>query len=201
MFRAFADSIRCAAAGICCLVMAGCGAHSLDLALNFSGVCAVPQNGALFFQLESLPGTDGGGATQICELCMPSPAALASASDVLAFLRAQAPSCPAISPSSQLRVTVRGYASSCDATPLFCATQSLAVPGGTSDAQLTVTLACDATCSGSSACVPAVCNNNGVQSCGDFGDGCGGQLSCGTCTSPEKCGGAGGHGTPNVCSK
>ncbi len=34
------------------------------------------------------------------------------------------------------------------------------------------------------------------DNCGTISDGCGGMLNCGTCTSPQTCGGG---GTPNVC--
>ena len=47
----------------------------------------------------------------------------------------------------------------------------------------------------SGTCVPTTCAAQG-SNCGTISDGCGGTLSCGTCTSPETCGGA---GTPNVC--
>jgi N-acetylneuraminic acid mutarotase len=45
------------------------------------------------------------------------------------------------------------------------------------------------------ACVPLTCSQL-ATSCGPAGDGCGGQLNCGTCTSPQTCGGA---GTSGVC--
>jgi hypothetical protein len=54
-------------------------------------------------------------------------------------------------------------------------------------------------------CVPATCTSLGI-SCGPAGDGCGGLLQCGTCTSPATCGGgipdagAGAGGpVPGVC--
>jgi len=40
------------------------------------------------------------------------------------------------------------------------------------------------------ACIPKSCAELGVD-CGTIGDGCGGTLSCGTCETPETCGGAG----------
>ncbi len=42
------------------------------------------------------------------------------------------------------------------------------------------------------ACTPATCTGQGF-SCGSASDGCGGTLSCGTCTAPEVC-------TNNVCA-
>src|SRR5439155_865693 len=43
---------------------------------------------------------------------------------------------------------------------------------------------------GGSSCVPKTCAQLGAA-CGTQGDGCGGTLQCGTCTSPAFCGGAG----------
>ena len=45
------------------------------------------------------------------------------------------------------------------------------------------------------ACTPKTCAQLGYN-CGPAGDGCGGELNCGTCTAPATCGGG---GTPNVC--
>ena len=47
----------------------------------------------------------------------------------------------------------------------------------------------------SAACVPTTCQAQS-KNCGSMPDGCGGKLSCGSCTSPESCGGG---GTANVC--
>ena len=47
------------------------------------------------------------------------------------------------------------------------------------------------------ACVPTTCQAQNAQ-CGSVPDGCGGTLSCGSCTPPETCGGS---GTPNVCGQ
>ena len=44
-------------------------------------------------------------------------------------------------------------------------------------------------------CTPKTCATLG-KNCGAVPDGCGGTLSCGTCTAPQTCGGS---GTPNVC--
>jgi len=48
---------------------------------------------------------------------------------------------------------------------------------------------------GGSHCVPKTCTQLGIG-CGPAGDGCGGQLACGSCTAPASCGGG---GTPGVC--
>ncbi|MBI2391995.1 MAG: hypothetical protein HYV09_20555, partial [Deltaproteobacteria bacterium] len=44
-------------------------------------------------------------------------------------------------------------------------------------------------------CTPTTCSAAG-KNCGTISNGCGGTLSCGTCTSPQTCGGG---GTANVC--
>lgn len=44
-------------------------------------------------------------------------------------------------------------------------------------------------------CKPLTCKDLGIN-CGPAGDGCGGKIECGTCTSPETCGGG---GKPSVC--
>jgi hypothetical protein len=46
-----------------------------------------------------------------------------------------------------------------------------------------------------SACTPRTCAQLGFN-CGAADDGCGGQLTCGTCTAPSTCGGG---GVTNVC--
>jgi len=46
-----------------------------------------------------------------------------------------------------------------------------------------------------SVCVPTTCAAQG-DNCGSIADGCGGTLSCGSCTAPATCGGA---GNANVC--
>jgi hypothetical protein len=44
-------------------------------------------------------------------------------------------------------------------------------------------------------CTPLTACPSGLN-CGDYNDGCGGTISCGTCIAPQTCGGG---GTPNVC--
>ena len=46
------------------------------------------------------------------------------------------------------------------------------------------------TADGGQVCAPKTCANLGYT-CGSAGDGCGGSLDCGTCTSPQFCGGGG----------
>ncbi|HWE31279.1 MAG TPA: hypothetical protein VHB97_24910 [Polyangia bacterium] len=53
---------------------------------------------------------------------------------------------------------------------------------------------CGAT-TGGGTCVKSTCASLNAT-CGTQGDGCGGTIDCGTCTSPNICGGG---GTPNVC--
>jgi len=48
---------------------------------------------------------------------------------------------------------------------------------------------------GSASCTPTTCSALG-KNCGSVSNGCGGTLNCGTCTSPQTCGGG---GVPNVC--
>ncbi len=57
---------------------------------------------------------------------------------------------------------------------------------------------CSADCgTGGGTCTPATCASLG-KNCGSVSNGCGGTLSCGSCTSPQTCGGG---GTPNVCGQ
>lgn len=54
---------------------------------------------------------------------------------------------------------------------------------------------CDAVSNTCAACTPKTCAQLG-KNCGTVDDGCGTPLNCGTCTSPQTCGGG---GTANVC--
>lgn len=59
-----------------------------------------------------------------------------------------------------------------------------------------LTLSCGSTGSAPPpACVPTTCASEG-KSCGTISDGCNGTLACGSCTSPDTCGGG---GVANVC--
>ncbi len=92
--------------------------------------------------------------------------------------------------------------------------QSVVVPGGQTGASFTVTTSAvntttlvtiSAALSGTAAavltvsavngCTPTTCAAQG-KNCGTIANGCGGTLSCGSCTTPQTCGGA---GIPNVC--
>jgi hypothetical protein len=46
-------------------------------------------------------------------------------------------------------------------------------------------------------CTPTTCSAQG-KTCGSISDGCGGALNCGSCTSPQTCGGG---GVANVCGE
>jgi hypothetical protein len=48
---------------------------------------------------------------------------------------------------------------------------------------------------GTGVCMPKTCASLNFN-CGTAGDGCGNTLDCGTCTTPQTCGGA---GSPNRC--
>jgi C1A family cysteine protease len=52
-----------------------------------------------------------------------------------------------------------------------------------------------ATYAGTGTCTPTTCAAQG-KDCGTVSDGCGGTLSCGSCTAPQTCGGG---GVANVC--
>jgi hypothetical protein len=66
-------------------------------------------------------------------------------------------------------------------TPSVCGVKFVGADGGTADGAVT--------------CKPRTCADAGAD-CGPIGDGCGGIVQCGTCSSPLLCGGA---GTPSVC--
>jgi hypothetical protein len=48
---------------------------------------------------------------------------------------------------------------------------------------------------GGGGCVPLTCQQQNIN-CGPAGDGCGNLIQCGTCVSPQTCGGG---GTPGQC--
>jgi Lamin Tail Domain len=70
----------------------------------------------------------------------------------------------------------------CLATSSYGATGNLGTPGATND---------------SCGCTPLTACPSPLD-CGDLDDNCGGTINCGTCTSPETCGG---EGTDNVCGQ
>jgi hypothetical protein len=102
-----------------------------------------------------------------------------------------------------------GYPDAGSCTPLTCAEQSIdcGPAGDGCGAQIQCgTCASPQTCGGGGVfgqcgypdggnCTPLTCAQQGI-SCGPAGDGCGGALQCGTCSSPQTCGGG---GVPGVC--
>jgi hypothetical protein len=62
-------------------------------------------------------------------------------------------------------------------------------------AQLAGTVTAPLTITAGSTCTPTTCAAQG-KNCGTISDGCGGTLLCGSCTSPQTCGGG---GVANVC--
>jgi hypothetical protein len=94
-------------------------------------------------------------------------------------------------------------------TPLTCAQQNISCgPAGDGCGNQLSCGSCTApqTCGGggvsgqcgypdSGTCTPRTCNSQGIA-CGPAGDGCGNQLNCGSCTSPQTCGGG---GVPGQC--
>ena len=89
-------------------------------------------------------------------------------------------------------------------TPITCADQGIAcgpAPDGCGGiiancGNCTAPLVCSTggQCAGSS-CTPTTCAALG-HDCGSWSDGCGSTLNCGTCASPQTCGGG---GTPGTC--
>ena len=76
------------------------------------------------------------------------------------------------------------------ATSPVASTTTVTITGTEGPRSLTDTLTVQA-----SSCTPTTCAAQG-KNCGSIPDGCGGTLSCGTCSAPQTCGGG---GTPNVC--
>jgi hypothetical protein len=139
-----------------------------------------------------------GGAGSFCGGCLAVATALSGGDALVAFLRAEAPSCGGVHPGTTLSVRVTGWSSGGCPTgnpERFCAdAPSDLVPDGTSDATLTLGLVCKPACSAS--CVPTSCAAEG-KDCGAISDGCNRVLDCGSCHPPLKCGAV----TPNVCGK
>jgi hypothetical protein len=181
------------------LLLAGCGDRSADLTLTLAPSCNVPipAGGSILYQVSA-------GSGSFCGGCLPVANALADATATLAFLRANAPVCNGIKPNVSLRVSLTAFKTgdcSGDAAGRVYCSQSMPVQtgDGTSDAVLEVKLECDTSCS-TIACTPTTCQALG-KNCGQVFDGCSAMLNCGTCIPPQMCGGHGGSGTPNVCSK
>jgi hypothetical protein len=188
MWSAFARAVLAA------LLLAGCE-HQLALSLSLSSDSCntpVPAGGSIQYLIN--------GTTSFCGGCLAVDQPLTDAEQITAFLRAKAPVCGGVKPSSSLVVKVTAYeAAGCPEPPaarVFCSeSQPVPIPDGHDDAVAVVVLSCVPQCMG--ACQPATCLSLG-KDCGMLSDGCGGMLSCGGCTPPKKCGGG---GVPNVCAK
>ena len=76
------------------------------------------------------------------------------------------------------------------ATSPVASTTTVTITGTEGPRSLSDTLTVQA-----SSCTPTTCAAQG-KNCGSIPDGCGGTLTCGTCSAPQTCGGG---GTPNVC--
>jgi len=180
-----------------------CGARRLELVVSLDDArCGtrVPAGGSLLYEV-SVGEVDApdGGPRQFCGGCLPVAATLDGTGAIVAFLRANAPSCAGVRPDATVLVRVTAWAeAACPSakTPIICAASSaINVPDGRSDAQVSMPLACPVTCG--STCVAVSCAERGFD-CGFVSDGCGTLLNCGMCRPPQKCGGA---GVANVCGK
>ena len=189
-------------AALAALALAGCGPRALDLTLTVDAsgcTLMVPAGGSLSYQVEANGSTsvDGGGGS-FCGGCLALSSAIAGGDALVAFLRANAPSCAGVRPGTTLAIRVTGWSSGgCSAanTPSFCAdAPSQLVPDGTSNATLSFALQCKPQCS--STCTPTTCMAQG-KDCGAISDGCNMVLDCGTCHPPNHCGAV----TPNVCGR
>ena len=196
MWSAFAR-----AALVVVALAAGCGPRALDLTLTIdSSGCAlsVPAGGSLLYQVEANGASVDGGPGSFCGGCLAVDSAITTSDELVAFLRAHAPSCGGVQPNTTIAVRVTGWASGGCSTanaPNFCADgPSVLVPNGTHDATLALDLACKPACS--TTCTPTTCAAQG-KDCGAISDGCNMVLDCGTCHPPLKCGAV----TPNVCGK
>jgi hypothetical protein len=135
------------------LALVGCH-HTLDLALTLSSsscTVPVPAGGSILYEV-LITGPDGSGASTSCGGCLAVPTTLADENAILAFLRANAPSCSSVAPNSELQVALTAWSipSCSDARPsarVFCsASPSVPIPDGHADAVLSAVLSCDPTC-------------------------------------------------------
>ena len=189
-----------AAAALAALA-AGCGPRALDVTLTVDATaCALslPAGASLLYQVEANGTIVDGGAGSFCGGCLAVDTAITTSDQLVAFLKAHAPSCGGVHPNTTLAVRVTGWtAGGCPAAvaDTFCADgPSVLVPDGTSNATLTLHLVCKSQCSAT--CVPTTCAAEG-KDCGAISDGCNMVLDCGTCHPPLKCGAT----TPNVCGR
>jgi hypothetical protein len=176
----------------------GCGPRALDvtIAVDASGcTLSIPAGGSLLYQVEA----NGSGAGAFCGGCLAVDSAISTSDQLVAFLRAHAPSCGGVHPNTTFGVRVTGWsAGGCPPTvaPGFCADgPTVLVPDGTSDGTIALNLTCKPQCS--SVCVPTTCAAQG-KNCDSISDGCNMVLDCGTCHPPLKCGV---NAPPNVCGR
>ena len=202
VFASRAAAGALAAVTLAAVALAGCGPRALDVTLTVdaSGCnVALPAGGSLLYQVEAngSVAVDGGGPS-LCGGCLAVDSAINSRDELVAFVRAHAPSCGGVHPNTTLAVRITGWtAGGCPTTNAdqFCADgPSVLVPDGTSDATVTLSLVCKPQCSG--VCVPTTCAAQG-KNCGAISDGCNMVLDCGACHPPLKCGAT----TPNVCGR
>jgi hypothetical protein len=185
------------------LLAAGCGDHTLGLALSFDPTCStasVPAGGSIQYVITSSQTESDAGSGAFCGGCLAVGQALGSPDAILAFLRAQAPPCPGVHPGATLLVRLNAFgAGDCPAgnLPLVCArSQAVPIPDGHADGTESAPLACTPC---NTTCVPMSCMQQG-KNCGFISDGCTTLLDCGMCKHPLMCGG-GPMGMPNVCGK
>jgi hypothetical protein len=188
---------------VAALVVAGCGPRNLALVLTIdedAGTCmlTVPAGGSVLYQVLANVGISDGGPGSFCGACLAVDSSLAGPDEVVAFLRAHAPSCGGVHPGTTLGVRITGWpVAGCPSqgNPSFCAgAPTVLVPDGTRDATLMLALECRAQCS--TVCMPTTCIIQG-KNCGQISDGCNQVLDCGTCHPPLRCG----VNTANVCGR
>jgi hypothetical protein len=182
----------------------GCAPRQLGVTLAVdAGTCALtlPAPSSLLYQMTSTVSGADAGSGSFCGACLAVNAPLSGTDALIALVRQTAPSCAGVPPNTLLGVRIIAFnAPGCPLTqaPAFCIEgPTLLVPDGTSDGNLSLMLACHMQCAGG--CTPTTCQQQSVN-CGQISDGCNNILQCGDCIPPEHCGGAGNHGTPNVCS-
>ncbi|MBI3184837.1 MAG: hypothetical protein HYZ28_22085 [Myxococcales bacterium] len=94
---------------------------------------------------------------------------------------------PATCEGSKVKLCQDGFHRTVDCTALGFA--------GCQDGRCTTSQTCDGGATPGCGCAPTTCAAEG-KSCGIIPDGCGGWLSCGSCSWPQSCGGG---GSPGVC--
>jgi hypothetical protein len=192
------SSASISALALAALAVAGCGPRHLDLTITVDAtgcMLSIPAGGSLLYQVEA-NGTAASAA--FCGGCLTVTSAINDPDALVAFLRAQSPSCGGVHPGTTLAIRVTGFAAGGCPTgiaPNFCANApSQLVPDGTHDATMTFALTCAPQCSNT--CIPTTCMAQG-KDCGNISDGCNMVLNCGNCHPPLRCGAT----TPNVCGR